>query len=236
MFQRLAAALILSVAVSAQAGKQSAEWIDVSMAVDPEKTPVYQGDPAPKFDWTLSMQKGDKLNLSNLQFGAHTGTHIDAPLHFIKDGKPVDQIPLENLVGEALVIDIGRDAQMIDAKALATAKWKAAKRILFRTRNSYEGLASQKEFHKDFVAIAPDAAKLLADAGVLAVGVDYLSAEKFGSEKPEAHLTLLGKNVAIIEGLDLSKVSAGRYQMFAAPVKLAGREGSPARVILRKAP
>jgi arylformamidase len=118
------------------------------------------------------MEKGDPLNLSMLEFGAHTGTHIDAPLHFVRNGKSVDQIPLSKLIGEARVIECSPDAAVVDAAELNRHQWRGARRILFKTRNSYQNLWADKQFHKDFVAIAPDAARLLADAGVELVGID----------------------------------------------------------------
>ncbi|HMK29988.1 MAG TPA: cyclase family protein [Terriglobales bacterium] len=209
-------------------------WIDVSVAVDPAKTPIYEGNPPAQFTWVLSMAKGDKLNLSDLHMGAHTGTHIDAPLHFIAGGASVDQVAVEKLIGPALVIECSRGAAIIDSAELNRHPWRGATRILFKTRSSYDNFWNDKSFHKDFVAISPDAAELMAQAGVELVGVDYLSAEKFGSPEPRAHLALLGKGVVIVEGLDLRRVSGGNYDMIALPVKLAGVEGAPTRVVLRK--
>lgn len=209
------------------------DWIDVSIPVDPATTPVYPGDAPPKFVWLKSMEKGDGLNLSELQMGAHTGTHLDAPLHFLKGGDSVDELPISKFVGPGMVIECSPKAEIIDAAELNRHKWRGAKRIFFKTRNSYQNFWNDKEFHKDFVAFAPDAAKLLADAGVELVGIDYLSAEKFGAPEPLAHRALLGKGVAIIEGLDLRKVQGGDYDIIALPVDLAGREGAPARVIIR---
>src|SRR5579884_1656751 len=103
---------------TADAQVQRGKWFDVSVAVNPATTPVYQGDPPPEFTWKLSIEKGDKLNLSDLHLGAHTGTHIDAPLHFIRNGETVDQISLDKLIGPALVIECSKDAKIIDAAEL----------------------------------------------------------------------------------------------------------------------
>ncbi|HXZ81367.1 MAG TPA: cyclase family protein [Terriglobales bacterium] len=228
--------LIPSTPAEAQLNQRipSSGWIDVSVAVDPAKIPVYAGDPEPQFTLVKSMAKGDKLNLSDLHMGVHTGTHIDAPLHFIADGGSVDRIPLENLIGPALVIECSRSAAIVDAAELNRHDWRGAKRLLFKTRNSYDNFWNDKTFHKDYVAFAPDAAQLLGQAGVELVGIDYLSAEKFGSPEPKAHLALLSQGVVIVEGLDLRPVMGGNYDMIALPVKLAGIEGSPTRVVLRK--
>lgn len=212
----------------------STGWIDVSVNVDPATTPVYEGDAPPKFTWLKSFDKGDTVNLSELDLGAHTGTHVDAPLHFVPHGASVDQIPVDKLVGPARVIECSRDAAIIDAAELNRHQWRGAKRILFKTRNSYQNLLGDHEFHRDFVAIAPDAARLLADSGVVLVGIDYLSAEKFGAPSPDTHTTLLGKNIVIVEGLDLRQVKGGDYDLIILPIKLAGREGAPARALLRQ--
>jgi len=208
-------------------------WIDASLRVDPATVPVYPGDATPSFTFLKSMALGDKLNLSELRLGAHTGTHIDAPLHFIAEGAAVDQIPLEKLIGPALVIACSPSAAIIDAAELNKHRWQGAKRVLFKTRNSYDNFWADRQFHKDFVAIAPDAARLLAEAGVELVGIDYLSVEKFGSPEPLAHLALLRKGVVIVEGLDLRQVEPGEYDAIVLPIKLAGREAAPTRVLLR---
>lgn len=233
------ASIILSIMVSlaiAQNGGLPAGWIDVSVAIDPAKLPVYPGDAPAKFKTLLSYDKGDKLALSGLDMGTHTGTHIDAPLHFIQGGVSIDKVSLDQLNGPAIVIECSRDAAIIDAAELNKhPEWRKAKRILFKTRNSYENIWDKKEFDKSFVAFAPDAAKLMADAGVQVVGIDYLSAEKFGAAEPLAHRALLGQGTAIIEGLDLRPAKAGEYELLLLPLKVVGLEGAPARAILKSA-
>jgi arylformamidase len=211
-----------------------AGWIDVSAGLDPKKTPVYEGDAPMKFEFLKDMRKGDPLTLSVLSLGAHSGTHIDAPMHFVAGGAPVDQVPLEPLIGPARVIEIADGVQAIDAAELNKHDWKSAKRILFRTRSSLRGWMDSPEFHKDFAFIAPDAAELLAGAGVSLVGVDYISAEQFGAPAPRTHQIILGKGIPIVEGLDLRPVQGGDYDLIVLPVKIVGHEGSPARAILRK--
>jgi arylformamidase len=231
------ASIILSIMVpllSAQNGGLPPGWIDVSVAIDPSTLPVYPGDAPAKFKTLLSYDKGDKLALSGLDMGTHTGTHIDAPLHFIQGGATIDKIGLDQLNGPAIVIECSREAAVIDTAELNKhPEWRKAKRILFKTRNSYENIWDKKEFDKSFVAFAPDAAKLMADAGVQVVGIDYLSAEKFGATEPLAHRALLGKGIAIIEGLDLRPAKAGEYELLLLPLKVVGLEGAPARAILK---
>jgi arylformamidase len=155
-------------------------------------------------------------------------------MHFIRDGAPIDRIALEPLIGPARVIDIPDGVQAIDAAELGRHNWKGAPRVLFRTRSSLRGWMSSSTFHHDFAYIAPDAAQLLADAGVRLVGVDYISAEQFGAPAPMTHRILLGKGIPIVEGLSLERVSAGDYDLVVLPIKVAGHEGAPARAILRK--
>ena len=209
-------------------------WIDVTATLDPAKTPVYEGDAAMKFDFLKDMRRGDNFTLSVYSMGAHSGTHIDAPMHFIRTGAPVDQITLDPLIGAARVIAIPDSVQAIDAAELNRHEWKGTKRVLFRTRSSLRGWMDSAQFHRDFAYIAPDAAQLLADAGVVLVGVDYISAEQFGAPAPRTHQILLGKGIPIVEGLDLRPVQAGNYDVIVLPLKVRGHEGAPARAIARR--
>jgi arylformamidase len=209
-------------------------WIDVTATLDPARTPVYEGDAPMKFDFLRDMRKGDMLTLSVYSLGAHSGTHVDAPMHFIANGAPIDQVALDPLIGAARVIEIADSVQAIDAAELNRHEWRGAKRVLFRTRSTLRGWMDSPEFHRDFAYIAPDAAQLLADAGVLLVGVDYISAEQFGAPAPRTHQILLGRGIPIVEGLDLRPAPAGDYDVIVLPLKVGGHEGAPARAILRK--
>jgi arylformamidase len=209
-------------------------WIDVTATLDPAKTPIYEGDAPMKFDFLKDMRKGAALTLSVYSLGAHSGTHIDAPMHFIANGAPVDQVALDRLIGAARVIDIPDSVRVIDAAELNRHDWKGAKRVLFRTRSSQRGWMDSVKFHRDFAYIAPDAAQLLADAGVVLVGVDYISAEEFGATAPRTHQILLGRGIPIVEGLDLRPAPAGDYEMIVLPLEVAGHEGAPARAVMRK--
>jgi arylformamidase len=217
-----------------QLALRSEPWVDVTATLDPAKTPVYEGDAPMKFDFLKDMRKGDAFTLSVYSLGAHSGTHIDAPMHFIATGAPVDQIDLERLIGPARVIDIPDSVQAIDATELNRHEWKNAKRVLFRTRSTHRGWMDSVQFHRDFAYIAPDAAQLLADAGVTLIGVDYISAEQFGAPAPRTHQILLGRGVPIVEGLDLRPVQPGDYDLIVLPMKVAGHEGAPARAVLRR--
>ncbi len=209
-------------------------WVDVTATLDPATTPVYEGDAPMKFDFLKDMRTGDKLTLSVYSMGAHSGTHIDAPMHFVATGAPIDQLPLDRLIGPARVIDIPDSVQAINAAELNQHDWRGTKRVLFRTRSTLRGWMDSASFHRDFAYIAPDAAQLLADAGVVLVGVDYISAEQFGAPAPRTHQILLGRGIPIVEGLDLRPVQAGDYDLIVLPLKVRGHEGAPARAIVRK--
>ncbi|MFL5614391.1 MAG: cyclase family protein [Gemmatimonadaceae bacterium] len=209
-------------------------WIDATTTLDPATTPVYEGDAPMKFEFLKDMRRGDPLTLSMYSLGAHSGTHIDAPMHFVANGASIDQVPLDPLIGPARVIEIADDVQAIDAAELNRHDWRGAPRILFRTRSSTYGWLTSPTFHRDFAYIAGDAAQLLADANVQLVGIDYLSAEQFGAPAPRAHQILLGKGIPIVEGLALASVRAGDYDLIVLPMKVGGHEGAPARAVLRK--
>ena len=209
------------------------DWVDVSAPLDPSTTPTYPGDTQPKFEFLRSFEKGDKVTLSSYLMTAHAGTHVDAPLHFIAKGAAIDQIPLTNLMGRVRVIDCSSDALAVDAAELNKHNWRDAKRILFRTRNSRNAWMVDPNFHPDFTYIAPDAAELMAGAGVQLVGIDYLSAEKFGAPEARTHQILLGRNIPIVEGLNLRPISAGEYDLIILPLRVVGHEADPARALLR---
>jgi arylformamidase len=201
---------------------------DVSVPVSPGMH-VYPGDPKVSVEMTAEISKGDVANVSFLKFGTHTGTHIDAPSHFIDGTMTVDQIPLNLLIGRARVVEISSVA--ITREALEEVDMAEDARVLFKTRNSY--LWREPEFVRDFVHLTKDAAELLVENGIKVVGIDYLSVEKYNFESPEVHRILLGSGAVIIEGLNLSEVEPGDYELICLPMKIEGGDGAPARVVLR---
>ena len=233
--------LLLSLAVGGCAAAPSPaptasdeRWTDATATLDSATTPVYTGDAPMRFDFLKDMRHGDPLTLSAFSLGAHSGTHVDAPMHFVRDGAPVDRIPLDALMGPARVVQIADSVQAIDAAELNRHQWKGAERVLFRTRSTERHWMSSAVFHRDFAYIAPDAAQLLADAGVKLVGIDYISAEQFAAPAPRTHRILLGRGTPIVEGLDLSDVPAGDYDLIVLPMKVRGHEAAPARAIVRR--
>ena len=233
-----AAAAVLALSCASTQGRSTlgaeSSWVDVTTTLDPSTTPVYEGDPPMRFDFVKDMRKGDVLTLSAYTLGAHSGTHIDAPMHFVRDGASIDRVALDRLIGPARVIEIADGVQVIDAAELQRHDWRNAPRILFRTRSSIRGWMTSPAFHRDFAYIAPDAAQLLADANVQLVGIDYLSAEQFGAPGPRTHQILLGKGIPIVEGLSLVAVSGGDYDLIVLPMKVGRHEGAPARAVLRR--
>ena len=219
---------------SSSLGPTAGGWLDATVTLDPATTPVYEGDAPMRFEFLKQMRNGDVLTLSAYSLGAHSGTHVDAPMHFVANGASIDQVPLDRLIGPARVIDIPNDVQRIDATELGRHDWRGAQRILFRTRSSIHHWMTSAAFHRDFAYIAPDAAQLLADANVQLVGIDYLSAEQFGAAAPRAHQILLGKGIPIVEGLSLVDITAGDYDLIVLPMKVGGHEGAPARAVLRR--
>ena len=209
-------------------------YIDATVTLDQATTPVYEGDAPMRFEFLKEMRRGDPLTLSAYSLGAHSGTHVDAPMHFVANGASIDKVPLERLIGPARVIEIADDVQAITASELGKHDWRGAPRILFRTRSSIHGWMTSPLFHRDFAYIAPDAAQLLADANVQLVGIDYLSAEQFGAAAPRAHQILLGKGIPIVEGLLLTNARGGDYDLIVLPMKVGGHEGAPARAVLRR--
>ena len=212
----------------------SMDWIDISAAVCPETAPIFPDDPPVHFRWAKQIAKGDKDNLSAMDMGLHTLTHVDAPLHFVENGTTIDEVPISKLIGPARVISIDVSVDVIDAAELCKHDLVGVKRILFRTRASTKNWLYDREFHRDYTGIAPDAARKIVEAGIDLVGVDYLSAEQFQAKDAPTHKTLLSNNVLIVEGLDLRNVTEGDYTLIVLPLKLAGREAAPARALLQR--
>ncbi len=204
--------------------------IDISLSLR-VPMPTYPGDAEFALEPMLRIAEGKVCNLSRLQMGTHTGTHVDAPWHFNDEGKRIDEVPLARLIGRAWVADL-RGHTEISAQALERAQIPpTTTRLLLRTDNSE--LWSQNQFAEHYVALTPDAGKWLVEHCIDVVGLDYLSVERFGTPKPEVHLTLCGAGVIIIEGLNLSEVEEGEYELLCMPLKIAGADGAPARVALR---
>ena len=202
--------------------------IDISVANGPTQH-VYPGDPPPRIEQAKAIRRGDVCNVSLLTMGSHTGTHVDAPYHFIDGGARLGEVALDRMVGEALVADL-RSRAAIDASALESTPLRAGDILLCRTDNSWRW--EKPDFQRDFVYLTLDAAALLVERGIRAVGIDYLSIEEFGSSDFPVHHCLLGAGVFVIEGLDLRAVEPGRYTLVCLPLKFPDLDGAPARAVL----
>jgi arylformamidase len=201
---------------------------DVSVKDEPGMH-IYPGDPAIEVRRVRAIADGDAANLTHLALGAHTGTHVDAPAHFIDGAPTLEQIGLDRFVGPATVVDL-RGRAVVDAAALREHDLPEGGIVLCKTDNSM--LWERQEFQTGFTYLTRDAAEHLIARGVKTIGMDYLSIERFGSTTFEVHKLLLGRGILIIEGLDLRAVTAGRYTLVCLPLKLHGVDGAPARAIL----
>ncbi len=203
--------------------------IDVTIPLSVQ-IPVYPGDPHFVRDLVERIDAGGACNVSRLHMSAHTGTHVDAPYHFLADGGTVDKLPLEIMMGKARVVFVAA-AQRIERSDLEPCDLRDDLRLLIKTRNS--GLLRHPDFQEDYVHLSPDAATYLVQAGIKLVGFDYLSIDPHPSPDHAAHHVLLEAGVVLVEGLDLSAVEPGEYEMVCLPLRVEGGDGAPARVVLR---
>lgn len=207
------------------------QWIDISVGLHdgmvhwPDNPPVQIG-------LMLAIDQGAVSNVSKLSMGVHSGTHMDAPLHFFRDGKSIDAMPLEAAMGRARVIEI-HDPESVKVAELEPHRIQQGECLLFKTINSTHYWQTNA-FEKHFVYLSKEAAEYLANARIQTVGVDYLSVGGYFKDGPETHHALLGAGIWIIEGLNLAPVTAGDYELICLPVKLIGCEGAPARAIVKK--
>ena len=203
---------------------------DISLPITPDM-PVWPGDPAVSVQRVSKIEDGDGANVTHVSMSAHTGTHVDAPFHFLEGGKTLDDVPLNLMMGRAYVLHLP-DIDLITADVLTQADIPPrTRRVLFKTRNSDYWARGEKEFQTDFVALSADGAEYLVDRGVKLVGIDYLSIAPYEASKP-THEILLKADILILEGLNLSEVSQGRYTFYCLPLNLQGVDGAPARAIL----
>ena len=204
-------------------------WTDVSVPIRTGMA-TYPGNPPVLLEFTEQLERGDPATVSRLSLGVHTGTHVDAPAHFIRHASGVDRLPIEALIGVARIIDVS-DAEAVTAKHLAPYEIGAGERVLLRTRNSVR-CWNTDEFVADYSYLEADAAALLAERRVHMIGIDYLSIGR-GESIVAVHHILLGAGIVILEGLDLSHASAGWHDLICLPLRLEGRDGAPARALVR---
>lgn len=178
-----------------------------------------------------SMEEGERLNLSRLEMNAHTGTHVDAPVHFLRDGGGIDTVPLETLIGSAVLVHLPKVHEIGERHLASAGIERGCERLLIKTDNST--LLGKGKFDTEFAYLTPEGARYLVEHEVRLVGIDYLSVAQYG-KGDEVHRELLGAGVVIIEGLDLRDVPPGPYHLTALPLRIPGSDGAPARVVLEE--
>lgn len=204
---------------------------DISLTISPS-LPIWPGDPALELEQIESMDKGAHANVTRLSAAVHLGTHVDAPHHFLNDGRTVETLSLAVLTGPCYVAQLPDGVEAITAEVLErTEVTKDMKRVLFGTSNSHLWAKGVTEFQTDFVAITEDGAEWLVERGVQLVGVDYLSVAPYGDSVP-THTVLLKAGVVVVEGLNLASIMRGFYDLYCLPLKIADSDGAPARAIL----
>ncbi len=204
---------------------------DISVTVTPN-LPVWPGDPPVILERVEKIEEGGNANVSRIDMGVHTGTHVDAPVHFVPGAAGVDKMPLDVLVGKVQVVEIPDEAGSIGAEEVEAAGIRDdTQRVLFKTRNSEYWNHLESGFQPGFVGITRDGAISLVDMGIRLVGIDYLSIAPFKQSRP-THEVLLKAGMVVIEGVDLRQVKPGDYSLYCLPLKLGGSDGAPCRAIL----
>ena len=208
------------------------EIIDITVGLE-RNMPSWPGSIGFNIDSTSELSSGKCSNNSKIECDVHIGTHIDAPWHFIEDGLTVEKLSLDKMIGEVCVIDL-QDVEMIDREILSKQNYPDnLKRILFKTNNSKLWKNKETNFKKDYVALTKDGAEWIVENSIELVGIDYLSIQRF-SDSYATHEILLKNEIVILEGVCLSNVEPGSYELFCLPMKIIGADGAPARVILMR--
>ena len=208
------------------------EIIDITVPLTTEM-PIWPGCKGIRITPVMRLDEGDSSNVSRLDCNLHTGTHVDAPRHFLQNGTTVEQLPLDALVGRSYVAYLPDAGDITPRNLMDLNLPSGIERLLLRTRNSELWAAGTTEFRKDFVALTHEAAQWIVDSKIRLIGVDYLSVQRY-SDDSKTHQILLGADTVLLEGLDLSKVQKGFYELICLPLRLVGAEASPARAILRQ--
>ncbi len=192
--------------------------------------PVWPGDPKVQLQRISKIEEGESANVSSVSMSVHSGTHMDAPYHFVRQGKTIDALPLEVLIGPVQVVEVSDAVGVINRQVILGCEIKpGVERVLFKTRNSQ--FWPGKEFRTDFVGVDEGAAKALVEMKVRLVGIDYLSIAPYNASRP-THEVLLSHEVVVLEGCDLSQVKAGFYTLIALPTKFGAADGAPVRAVL----
>lgn len=191
-------------------------------------SPVWPGDTEFSYKWVMEMEKGMSCNVSTITTSVHIGAHTDAPFHFEPNGQTIDEVPLEKYIGKTLVVEVNAK-EKVKPEDFSHVSLEGVQRVLFKTRKA----PPIENFETNYVAVANETAEFLAKNGIILVGIDTYSMDDFHSKDLKTHHILLQNGIAILEGIDLSKVEEGIYELIALPLKLKGLDASPVRAILR---
>jgi len=205
---------------------------DISVLLH-KNLPVWPGGTELNIFKSSEMSNGEICNVTELQIGGHTGTHLDAPLHFIENGKEINDIPLDNLIGACNVIYLPKIKKIYKKDLLAANIPRDCKRLIIKTDNSNLWNNLDHEFYIDYVALSKDAAKHIVDIGIELIGIDYLSISAFNDPPEIVHQILLKEEIVILEGVDLRAIEAGAYELICLPIKVDNADGIMCRAILR---
>ena len=221
---------MLSIGQSKSEVKDMKGIIDISVELSKD-TVIYPGDPTPEYGLLFSLANKEIANVGYIKTGIHHATHVDVPYHFKEGADTFDKIPMEHWIGKVLVVDVTSAEKCVKNTDLKDVPLKEYKRVLLKTKNSLD-YYKRPEFYKDFIYLDKSACEMFVDAGVLTVGLDYITIDPHGSEDFPAHKTLLHNGVCVIECINLENVEPGEYYLMCLPLKLKGTDGAPARVIL----
>ncbi|HEQ97934.1 MAG TPA: cyclase family protein [candidate division Zixibacteria bacterium] len=208
----------------------STEWIDISVTIR-DNMITWPGDSKVNIGREMEIARGDTANLTHLDMSAHTGTHMDAPLHFMENGKDISRMPLSAVIGEVRVLEIN-GVDVIGTEDLKRHEIKKDERILFKTKNSDLNWYDEP-FNENFVHLSTEAAEYLANLKVQMVGIDYLSISGYKKNEARVHKAILQAGIWVIEGLNLTGINPGRYELVCLPLKILGGDGAPARAIIK---
>jgi len=205
-------------------------WIDISVSLT-DGMIHWPDDPPTEIKRGLDISNGDDYSLTHISMAVHAGTHMDAPCHFRKSGTSIDKMPLSAAIGKARVIEI-EDGELITVEEIRPHRIRKDEKILFKTKNS-KSRWDNKPFNKKFVHLSTEAAQFLAERKVQTIGIDYLSIGGYDGNVIEVHNIILKAGIWVIEGLNLTKILPGNYELNCLPMKIAGSDGAPSRALIR---
>ena len=206
-------------------------FFDITIPLNND-TPVWPGDKGIRIWRTAEIGQTSDFNISRMELGVHSGTHIDAPFHLFSDGKTIDAYALDQLIGSVLVVEIQPGIELITKEILENINFEGFERVLFKTDNSKYWNSDKPKFTDKYIALSSSGANYLATLGLCLVGIDYFSVSPM-EDLLEPHRILLRKGITVLENVDLREVQPGVYTLYCLPMKLTGTDGAPVRAILQ---